>query len=104
MKPKMIKQNKKNLNFIIFTLLFKRIFFFSIYSLLVLSVRWGLDFFIYLVGTIFHILDYIFFDSCVHSSFDNCGRPIPYFHILEKTLILGKIEGRRRRDEDEMVG
>ena len=39
-----------------------------------------------------------------HSSFDYCGRQIPYFHILEKTLILGKIEGRRRRDEDEMVG
>ena len=23
---------------------------------------------------------------------------------LEKTLMLGKVEGRRRRDEDEMVG
>ena len=37
-----------------------------------------------------------------HSSFDYCGRPIPYFPMLEKALILGKIEGRRRRGWQRM--
>ena len=32
------------------------------------------------------------------------GHLMPRTNSLDKTLMLGKIEGRRRRTEDEMVG
>ena len=34
----------------------------------------------------------------------NFGHLMRRADSLEKTLMLGKVEGRRRRDEDEMVG